>query len=85
MQVQINIQGVAMICQVSGCNNTAIKHHRQRRGIGGGLGGEIQSLCQLHHDEAHKIGAVKFYRKHRVITCSDERWEILKERYKINN
>ena len=70
-----------MLCSVPGCAAKPDNHHRKRRGMGGGDGGEVIPLCRQHHTEAHQIGPVKFFQKYGIKTCSEERWLVLKTRY----
>jgi hypothetical protein len=54
-----------MICLVSGCRNTAERHHLKTRGSGGTDDDwNILHICRTHHVEIHAIGFVRFFEKY---------------------
>jgi len=49
--------------------------------MGGGTGGQVIPLCFNHHEEAHRIGPIEFFRRYGIVTCSDQRWKLILARF----
>lgn len=65
------------------CHESADMHHAKRRGIGSREDEpdeKLIPLCRLHHVIAHALGPVRFLALYGVLTCTQERLQVLKER-----